>query len=181
MFSDRSIRVALSFGQLKIEPFDEELLQPASYEMRLDSKFLRQRTWSPHFPIIDTQNPPDDLFYEWEPRAGEPIIIQPGQFVLGSSVEYWSFGNRIGGSINGKSTLGRLGLQVHATAGFFDPGFEGNATLELSNVSEHVIAVHPGQKVAQMVFFRMTSPPTRLYGHANNHYHGQRGPTAPIV
>jgi dCTP deaminase len=183
MFSDRTIKQAMAIGQLHIEPFDEALLQPASYEMRLDWQVLRQR--DDCNMLIDTANPNavEGLWVPHEMGTHNPIdpvlVLRPGELVLGSTMEHFTFGDKVAGCVNGKSTLGRLGLQVHATAGFVDPGFEGNITLELSNVSRHALVLRPGQVIAQMVFFRLISSPHHVYGERGNHYQGQRGPTAP--
>lgn len=167
---------------LKITPWSMKNLQPASYEMTLASKFrifdmgltidpmfLEER----HTRLIDI----DDNEQEWYDDGY--YLLRPGQFVLGSSVEVFTFPNDLAGELTGKSSIGRLGLQVHATAGFFDPGFSGTATLEISNINSVPIKLQPGLVIAQMRFVTMSRPSEWAYGHPerNSHYQGQHGPT----
>jgi dCTP deaminase len=169
-------------GDLKITPWERERLQPASYEMALGSRFL---VFDPLVDVIDPLalgnytrevNIDDDEqpYYD----AGY-YLLRPGEFILGSSVETFTFPPDLAGELTGKSSIGRLGLQVHATAGFFDPGFNGVATLEISNISPCAIKLWPGLLVAQMRFVTMTRPSEWAYGHPerHSHYQGQAGPT----
>ena len=167
---------------LKITPWEQDRLQPASYEMALGSRFLYFNSlvnvidplalekYTLEANIDDDEQPWYDAGY---------YLLRPGEFVLGSSVETFTFPPDIAGELTGKSSIGRLGLQVHATAGFFDPGFSGTATLEISNISPCAIKLWPGLIVAQMRFVTMTRPSEWAYGHEkrNSHYQGQMGPT----
>jgi dCTP deaminase len=167
---------------LSITPWEMERLQPASYEMALGSKFL---IFDPLVEVIDPLDLKDythwinidDDEQSWY-DAGY-YLLRPGEFILGSSIETFSFPNDLAGELTGKSSIGRLGLQVHATAGFFDPGFDGTATLEISNISPVPIKLWPGLLVAQMRFVSMSRPSEWAYGHPsrNSHYQGQAGPT----
>jgi dCTP deaminase len=172
----------VNVGDLGIVPWERERLQPASYEMALGSKFL---TFD---PLIETLDPTNLVEYtKWvnidddeQPwyDAGY-YLLRPGEFILGSSVETFTFPPDIAGELTGKSSIGRLGLQVHATAGFFDPGFSGTATLEISNISPCNIKLTPGLLVAQMRFVTMSRPSEWAYGHPErgSHYQNQNGPT----
>ena len=167
---------------LKITPWEQKRLHPASYEMALGSRFLyfnslvnvidplALENYTLEANIDDDEQPWYDAGY---------YLLRPGEFVLGSSVETFTFPPDIAGELTGKSSIGRLGLQVHATAGFFDPGFSGTATLEISNISPCAIKLWPGLIVAQMRFVTMTRPSEWAYGHEkrNSHYQGQTGPT----
>lgn len=166
---------------LGIDPWTRERLQPASYEMALSSKFrifnrvgeIDPMHLEEHTTLIDV----DDNEQQWYDDGY--YSIQPGQFLLGSSVETFSFPDDLAGELTGKSSIGRLGLQVHATAGFFDPGFQGTATLEISNISPVPIRLQPGLVIAQMRFVTLSRPSEWAYGHPerNSHYQGQYGPT----
>lgn len=167
---------------LGIVPWERERLQPASYEMALGSKFLY---FNPLVTVIDplaledytlSANIDDDEQPWYD--AGY-YLLRPGEFILGSSVETFTFPPDLAGELTGKSSIGRLGLQVHATAGFFDPGFSGTATLEISNISPVPVKLWPGLLVAQMRFVSMSRPSEWAYGHPerNSHYQGQGGPT----
>jgi dCTP deaminase len=168
---------------LQIVPWEQERLQPASYEMALGSKFL---IFDPLVSVIDPLALPErymktvDIDDDEQPWYDPGYyLIRPGEFILGSSVETFTFPNDVAGELTGKSSIGRLGLQVHATAGFFDPGFSGTATLEISNISPVPIKLTPGLLVAQMRFVSMTRPSEWAYGHPHrrSHYQGQNGPT----
>ena len=167
---------------LGITPWERERLQPASYEMALSSRFL---IFDPLVEVIDPLKLGeytrwvniDDDEQPWY-DAGY-YLLRPGEFILGSSVETFTFPPDLAGELTGKSSIGRLGLQVHATAGFFDPGFSGTATLEISNISPCAIKLWPGLLVAQMRFVTMSRPSEWAYGHPsrNSHYQGQSGAT----
>jgi dCTP deaminase len=169
-------------GELHIEQWNATHLKTASYELTLSDRFKVFNITG--LSLIDPTEDQPELMVEilnqidGRPR---PFILHPGQFVLGSSIEKLSFGNTVAGMLNGKSSLGRKGLQVHATAGWFDPGFEGTATLELSCVAPVPIRLWPGMRIAQMVFFR-TAVPQVSYGQSpGSHYQGQTGPTQGAV
>jgi dCTP deaminase len=178
LMSDRDIRAQIEQGRIGLDPLDMGLLQPSSMDVRLDRFF---RLFDNHkYPFIDPAENQDDLtrFIEVEPT--EPFILHPGEFVLGSTFEFVSLPDDIAARLEGKSSLGRLGLLTHSTAGFIDPGFNGHVTLELSNVATLPIKLWPGMKIGQLCFFQLSSPAENPYGSAkyNSRYQGQRGPTA---
>ena len=178
ILSDVDIRKAIANGQIGIEPFDEADVQPSSVDLHADRLF---RTFTNHrYPVIDVKTPMDDLTSLIEVQDGDPFILHPGEFVLGSTAEYISLPNDLVARLEGKSSLGRLGLLIHSTAGYVDPGFEGHLTLELSNVANLPITIYPGMKIGQISFFQLTSEAEHPYGSAGlgSKYHGQRGPTA---
>ncbi len=177
VLSDRSIREAIKAGRIVIEPLDDELIQPASVDLRLDAAFRIFRNTSR--PYVDVQQPVDDLTELVEIAPEEPFVIQPGSFCLGSTVETITIPDDIVARVDGKSSLGRLGLLVHATAGYVDPGWTGKLTLELSNQSQMPIALYYGMRIAQISFLEMTTPVERPYGSADlgSKYQGQTGPT----
>ncbi len=174
MLSDRDIRFLVRGGKvLEIEPFDEAALQPASYDLTLDRHFLIP---NPDVGVIDMADVP---LGHMEPQVCGPqgIVVEPGEFMLASTRETVHIGPQYLGRVEGKSSLGRLGLMVHITAGFIDPGFEGQITLEIYNVAPWEIILYPGQRIAQIAFSRMSSRPDQVYGAAGSHYQGQQGPT----
>lgn len=178
LLSDRDIRQELVDSRIKLEPYDEQMLQPSSVDVRLDKFF---RLFDNHkYPFIDPAEEQPDLTRLVEVEAGEPFILHPGEFVLGSTYEQVSLPDDIAARLEGKSSLGRLGLLTHSTAGFIDPGFTGHVTLELSNVATLPITLWPGMKIGQMCFFRLSSPAENPYGSQKygSRYQGQRGPTA---
>lgn len=178
ILSDADILLCNQDGMIGIKPLHKEQLQPASYDVRLGSEF-RVFDESLH-PYIDTRNIPRDLTKKIRIADIEkPFIIHPGQFVLGVSMEYFSFGPAFAGRLEGRSSLGRIGLVVHSTAGFFDPGFEGTATLEMTNIARIPILLYIGQRVAQMSFIKLSSPSARPYGHPerDSKYQHQVSPT----
>ena len=152
ILSDRSIKECVQAGRIVITPYDEMLVQPASVDVRLDSRFLVFRNYK--YTCIDPKAVQEDLTEMIEVPVGEPFIVHPGEFILGSTLERVGLAGDIAAQLGGKSSLGRLGLIVHATAGFIDPGFEGNVTLELSNVANLPIRLYPSMKVGQISFFR---------------------------
>lgn len=177
VLSDRSIKKALAAGRLGIEPLDEQAIQPASVDLRLDSVFRVFKTSSR--PYVDVARDVDDLTELVEISAEEPFVIHPGSFCLGSTLETVTIPNDIVARVDGKSSLGRLGLLVHATAGYVDPGWTGKLTLELSNQSQMPIALYYGMRIAQISFIELTTPVDRPYGSAElgSKYQGQTGPT----
>ncbi|BDU09115.1 dCTP deaminase [Nocardia cyriacigeorgica] len=177
LLSDRDIRAEIAGGRLGLEPFQENLIQPSSIDVRLDGTFrVFNNTRYTH---IDPAQRQDELTSLVEPAPGEPFVLHPGEFVLGSTLEVCSLPDDLAGRLEGKSSLGRLGLLTHSTAGFIDPGFSGHITLELSNVANLPITLWPGMKIGQLCLFRLTSPAENPYGSAStgSKYQGQRGPT----
>ncbi|MBK7720976.1 MAG: dCTP deaminase [Austwickia sp.] len=178
LLSDRDIRAQLESGRVRLEPYDPAMVQPSSIDVRLDRYF---RLFDNHkYPFIDPAAEQPDLTRMVETEPDEPFVLHPGEFVLGSSYELVSLPDDIAARVEGKSSLGRLGLLTHATAGFVDPGFSGHVTLELSNVATLPIKLWPGMKIGQLCFFRLSSPAEFPYGSTayGSHYQGQRGPTA---
>ena len=178
ILADASIRDQVDSGRLRIEPYASELVQPASVDVRLGTQFRVMR--NSRLTHIDPAVANDALMETVEVPDGEPFVLHPGEFALGHTAESFELPDDLVGIVNGKSSLGRLGLQVHATAGFVDPGFTGVIVLELSNVATLPILLRPAMKVAQMVFQRLDRPAERPYGHPdlNSKYQGQRGATA---
>jgi dCTP deaminase len=177
LLSDRDIAAELESGRIALEPWDPEMLQPSSVDFRLDRYF---RVFENHrYPHIDPAADQSDLTREVEPEGDEPFILHPGEFVLGSTLEVVSLPDDLAARVEGKSSLGRLGLLTHATAGFVDPGFSGHVTLELANVATLPILLYPGMKIGQLCFFRLSSPSEHPYGSSRygSRYQGQRGPT----
>ena len=177
MLSDREITAAVENGQVSIEPWDPQMIQPASVDVRLDRFF---RVFDNHkYSCIDPAKEQPDLTHMVEVPPGEPFILHPGAFVLGSTYETITIGRAIAARVEGKSSLGRLGLLTHATAGFIDPGFSGHITLELANVATLPIDLWPGMKAGQLCFFEMSSEVLHPYGSSElgSHYQDQRGPT----
>ena len=177
LLSDRDILNEIEAGRIRMEPFDPAMVQPASIDVRLDRYF---RVFENHrYPHIDPAQAQDDLTREVQAEGEEPFILHPGEFVLGSTYEEVSLPADLAARVEGKSSLGRLGLLTHATAGFVDPGFSGHVTLELANVATLPIKLYPGMKIGQFCFFRMSSPSEHPYGSQKygSRYQGQRGPT----
>lgn len=178
LLSDSDIRRQLESGRIGLEPLNLELLQPSSIDVRLDRFF---RLFDNHkYPFIDPREQQDELTRFVEVQSDEAFILHPGEFVLGSTFEYVSLPDDIAARLEGKSSLGRLGLLTHSTAGFVDPGFQGHVTLELSNVATLPIKLWPGMKIGQLCFFQLSSPSENPYGSEKygSRYQGQRGPTA---
>jgi dCTP deaminase len=178
LLSDRDIRAEIEGGRVVLDPWEPAMLQPSSVDVRLDKYF---RLFDNHrYPYIDPAEDQPDLTRLVEIPTGEPLILHPGEFVLGSILETVTLPDDVAARVEGKSSLGRLGLLTHATAGFVDPGFSGHVTLELSNVATLPIKLWPGMKVGQLCFFRLSSAVERPYGSDayGSHYQGQRGPTA---
>jgi len=177
LLSDRDIRAEIEDKRVQLDPFDAEMVHPSSIDVRLDRFF---RVFENHrYPHIDPAEDQPDLTRSVEPDGDEPFILHPGEFVLGSTYEVVTLPDDIAARLEGKSSLGRLGLLTHSTAGFIDPGFSGHVTLELSNVATLPIKLWPGMKIGQLCFFRLSSPAEHPYGSAKtgSRYQGQRGPT----
>jgi dCTP deaminase len=177
ILSDRTLREELAAGRIVIDPLDESAIQPSSIDLhvvRLFRVFRNDTT-----PYIDPKEPQDDLTELVEVADGKAFILHPGEFVLGSTLERVKLPDDLVARLEGKSSLGRLGLLIHSTAGFVDAGWDGHLTLELSNVANLPIAIHPGMKIGQISFIRMTTPAEHPYGSSTtgSKYQGQRGPT----
>lgn len=177
LLSDRDIRSAIDSGALGIEPFEPGNVQPSSVDVRLD-RFFRVFNNS-KYTHIDPKLQQDELTSLVEVEEGDAFVLHPGEFVLASTLEKFTLPDNLAGRLEGKSSLGRLGLLTHSTAGFIDPGFSGYVTLELSNVANLPMTLWPGMKVGQMAIFRMSSPAEVPYGTGSlgSKYQGQRGPT----
>ncbi len=177
LLSDRDIRAEVDIGRLALDPYDGGLVQPSSVDVRLD-RFFRVFNNS-RYTHIDPAEQQDELTTLVEPTSDEAFVLHPGEFVLGSTLEIVSLPDDLAGRLEGKSSLGRLGLLTHSTAGFIDPGFSGHITLELSNVANLPIMLWPGMKIGQLCLFRLSSPAEYPYGSEiyGSRYQGQRGPT----
>ncbi len=178
LLSDRDIAAELDAGRIGLSPLDRAMIQPSSIDVRLDRYF---RLFDNHkYPFIDPAEEQPELTRLIEAKPGEPFILHPGEFVLGSTYEQVTLPDDLAARLEGKSSLGRLGLLTHSTAGFVDPGFSGHVTLELSNVATLPIKLWPGMKIGQLCFIRTSSPVVNAYGTGAyaNRYQGQRGPTA---
>ena len=176
VLSDRDIRAAIDAGRIGIDPFDPRCLQPASVDVRLDRQFRVFR--SSRHAYIDLAKGVDDIT-ELVTVGAEPFILHPGEFVLGSTLERVRLADDIVSRVEGKSSLGRLGLLIHSTAGFIDPAWDGHITLELSNVNTIPITLYPRMRIGQLSFFQLSSPEERPYGspELGSSYQGQSGPT----
>ncbi len=177
LLSDRDIQAEIAAGRVQLEPFETEMVQPSSVDVRLDRYF---RVFENHrYPHIDPAQEQPDLTRLVEPAGEEPFILHPGEFALASTYEVVTLPDDVAGRLEGKSSLGRLGLLTHSTAGFIDPGFSGHVTLELSNVATLPIKLWPGMKIGQLCLFRLSSAAEHPYGSAKygSRYQGQRGPT----
>ncbi|MDA0564823.1 dCTP deaminase [Streptomonospora sp. S1-112] len=177
LLSDRDIRSEIESGRVKIDPYEPGLVQPSSIDVRLDRYF---RVFENHkYPHIDPAVEQPHLTRLVEPDGDEPFILHPGEFVLASTYEVVGLPDDIASRLEGKSSLGRLGLLTHSTAGFIDPGFSGHVTLELSNVATLPMKLYPGMRIGQLCMFRLTSPAEFPYGSAQygSRYQDQRGPT----
>ncbi|MEU8515143.1 dCTP deaminase [Kitasatospora sp. NPDC048722] len=177
LLSDKDIRTEIDLGRVVIDPFDPTMIQPSSIDVRLDRFF---RVFENHkYPHIDPSEEQPDLTRLVEPEGDEAFILHPGEFVLASTYEVITLPEDVASRLEGKSSLGRLGLLTHSTAGFIDPGFSGHVTLELSNVATLPIKLYPGMKIGQLCLFRLSSPSEHPYGSERygSRYQGQRGPT----
>jgi dCTP deaminase len=177
VLSDRTIRRLLDEGRIEIDPYDESLLQPSSVDVRVD-RFFRV-FHNARYPYIDVREPQEDLTELVEVGEERPFILHPGEFVLGSTLERITMPDDIVGRLDGKSSLGRLGLLIHSTAGFIDPGWDGHVTLELSNVANLPITIYYGMKIGQLSFVQLSEPAEKPYGSdaLGSKYQGQKGPT----
>ena len=180
ILSDRDIRSALETGRIVIEPFSPDAVQPSSVDLHLDRRFRVFR--NSRYPFIDVRQDQPDLTELVEIEEEQPFILHPGEFVLGSTLERVSLPNDLVARLEGKSSLGRLGLLIHSTAGYVDPGWDGNLTLELSNVANLPITLYYGMKIGQISFQQMSSPVDVAYGdeRIGSKYRGQRDPTASL-
>jgi dCTP deaminase len=177
MLADHDIVAAVERGDIGVDPWDPTMVQPASVDVHLDRFF---QVFDNHrYACIDPASDQPDLTHRVEIGHDEPFMLHPGAFVLGSTYETVRLSGGIAARVEGKSSLGRLGLLTHATAGFIDPGFVGHITLELSNVATLPITLWPGMRIGQLCFFQMSSLVAHPYGSAGvgSHYQGQRGPT----
>lgn len=178
LLSDRDIRTEIASGRVQLDPFDAVMIQPSSVDVRIDRYF---RLFDNHkHTVIDPSQDQPDLTRLVEVGPDEPFVLHPGEFALGSTYEQVALPDDIAARLEGKSSLGRLGLLTHSTAGFIDPGFTGHVTLELSNMATLPILLWPGSKIGQLCFFRLSSAAERPYGSGadGSRYQGQRGPTA---
>lgn len=181
LISNRGLMEELRFDNILIQPFRQELIQPASYDVTLSPEFKVQLQFESvcDAPYIDPQYDSSEYFSDVFVPKGSAFQLDPGAFVLGSTFETVALGANIAARLEGKSSLGRLGLIIHSTAGFIDPGFDGQVTLELSNAGTMPLLLWPGMKIGQLSFFRLPEPTTLLYGSraAGSHYQNQAGPT----
>ncbi|NLF04688.1 MAG: dCTP deaminase [Actinomycetales bacterium] len=178
LLSDRDIRAQLDSGRVVLDPYEPGMIQPASIDVRLDRFF---RLFDNHkYSVIDPAQEQPELTRLVEVEPDQPFVLHPGEFVLAATYEQVTLPDDVAARLEGKSSLGRLGLLTHSTAGFIDPGFSGHVTLELSNVATLPITLWPGMKIGQLCFFRLSSPAEEPYGSARygSRYQGQRGPTA---
>jgi dCTP deaminase len=178
VLSDRDIRAEIAAGRVVIDPFTPEAVQPSSVDLHLDRSFRVFR--NSRYPYIDVRDEQPELTELVEIGGDEPFILHPGEFVLGSTLERVALPDDLVARLEGKSSLGRLGLLIHSTAGYVDPGWDGNLTLELSNVANLPITLYDGMKIGQISFQRLSSPVEVAYGDARlgSRYRGQTGPTA---
>jgi dCTP deaminase len=177
LLSDRDLVAEIKAGNLQLDPFEPALVQPSSIDVRLDRLF---RVFNNHlYTHIDPAVRQDDLTSLIEVPDGQPFVLHPGEFVLASTLEVMTLGSQLAGRLEGKSSLGRLGLLTHSTAGWIDAGFSGHVTLELSNVANLPIMLWPGMKIGQLCIFRLSSPAEHPYGSTvyGSRYQHQRGPT----
>jgi dCTP deaminase len=177
VLSDRTIRRLLDEGRIEIDPYDRSLLQPSSVDVRVDRYF--RVFHNARYPYIDVKEPQEELTELVEMEDGAPFILHPGEFALASTLERIRLPDDLVARLEGKSSLGRLGLLIHSTAGFIDPGWDGHVTLELSNVANLPITIYPEMKIGQLSFVQLTEPAETPYGagELGSKYQGQQGPT----
>jgi dCTP deaminase len=177
VLSDRTIRRLVDEGRIGIDPYAPELMQPSSLDVRVDRYFRVFR--NSRYPFIDVKAKQEELTELVEVAGDEAFILHPGEFVLGSTLERVTLPDDLVARLEGKSSLGRLGLLIHSTAGFIDPGWDGHVTLELSNVANLPITIYPEMKIGQLSFVQLSEPAQKPYGSAGigSKYQGQRGPT----
>jgi dCTP deaminase len=177
VLSDRTIKEEIAAGRLIFDPYDERLVQPSSVDMRVDRSF---RVFNnSRYPYIDVREPMENLTELVTVEDGEPFVLHPGEFVLGQTLERVTLPDDLVARLEGKSSLGRLGLLIHSTAGFIDPGWDGHVTLELSNVANLPITIYHGMKIGQLSFVQLSEPAESPYGSGGlgSKYQGQKGPT----
>ncbi len=177
VLSDRTIRRLIDEGRIRIDPYEQSLLQPSSIDVRVD-RFFRV-FHNARYPYIDVKEPQDDLTELVEVNGDSPFILHPGEFVLASTLERIRLPDDLVARLEGKSSLGRLGLLIHSTAGFIDPGWDGHVTLELSNVANLPITIYYGMPIGQLSFVQLSEPAEKPYGSGElgSKYQGQKGPT----
>lgn len=177
ILSDRSLREQIAAGRIVVEPYDDRCVQPSSIDVKIDRLFrvFRNHTAA----VIDVKQNQEDLTELITIADGDAFMLHPGEFVLGSTLERVAVPDDLVGRVEGKSSLGRLGLIIHSTAGFIDAGFDGHITLELTNIATLPITLYPGMKIGQVSFMQMTTPAENPYGKGarGSKYQGQRGPT----
>jgi dCTP deaminase len=180
VLSDRDIRAAMQGGRVRIDPYDPACLQPSSVDLHLDADFRVFR--NNRYAFIDPRTSQPDLTELVSVDGDDPFILHPNEFVLGQTLEWVELPDDLVARLEGRSSLGRLGLLIHSTAGYVDPGWKGNLTLELSNVANLPIALYSGMKIGQISFFKMSSPVERPYGsrELGSRYQGQSSPTASL-
>ncbi len=184
ILADVDLRARIDAGDIVVDPLDDydTQIQPASIDLRLANKFRAYRL--PHVPCIDARDPkslePYTEMIEIAPNEG--FVLQPGEFVLGATLERVKVPADLVARVEGRSSIGRLAVVVHATAGFIDPGFEGQITLELSNLGRCAVKLHPGMRISQIVFHQLTRAAERPYGPGRgSKYQGQMGPVASRI
>ena len=177
VLSDRSIREAIEQGRIEIDPLGVDCIQPSSVDLHVDQYFRLFRNHTSK--VIDVREDQEDLTELVDVGPDGPLILHPGEFMLGATIERVRIPEDLVARLEGKSSLGRLGLLIHSTAGFVDAGWDGHLTLELSNVANLPIAIYPGMKIGQISFLRMTTAADHPYGSTvtGSKYQGQRGPT----
>ena len=178
ILSDRTLREQIAAGRIVIDPFDDKCVQPSSIDVKIGNLF---RVFRNHTAgIIDVKEDMENLTELITIPEDGVFMLHPGEFVLGSTLERIGVPDDLVGRIEGKSSLGRLGLIIHSTAGFIDAGFDGHITLELTNIATLPITLYPGMKIGQVSFMQMTTPADKPYGSGatGSKYQGQRGPTA---
>ena len=177
VLSDRTIREEVEAGRIVLDPYDASLIQPSSIDVRVDNRF--RVFHNARYPYIDVRQPMEDLTELVEITGDDPFILHPGEFVLGQTLERVKLPNDVVGRLEGKSSLARLGLLIHSTAGWVDSGFEGNLTLELSNVANLPITIYHRMPIGQISFMRMDAPVENPYGSGvmGSKYQGQAEPT----
>ena len=177
LLSDKDIRGEVDARRIVLDPYDERMVQPSSIDVRIDRHF---RLFDNHkYPVIDPAQEQPGLTRPVEVDPQDPFVLHPGEFVLAATYEQVTLPDDVAARLEGKSSLGRLGLLTHSTAGFIDPGFSGHVTLELSNVATLPIKLWPGMKIGQLCFFRLSAPAEHPYGSDvyGSRYQGQHGPT----
>ncbi len=180
ILSDKDIRQEIKQKRLIITPFEKNNIQPASLDVRMGDEFRIFKNTTKAY--LDVKDPDLDIMELVKIKKGDPLIVHPGEFLLGTTVEKVKIPNDIVAQLNGRSSLGRLGIIIHATAGFIDPGFEGYITLEMTNMANIPIALYPHMRIGQLAFFRLSSEAENPYGpKKGSKYSGQVGPTTSRI